>query len=172
LLGCLSFDGDLIGYARFLGLVSFGCHLGCLFSHIRDARCYCTSLYSPSDTTRSLSLSLSSEGHSGFDNNTRSLSSEGHLLSLFRSPRQPALFSSTSNAHSDDHALSPQKVSTTPGRPATCATVKGEADVDRGVIQSRRLCVPFPRARCHPPSCHRAWPRRRLRSSSSAALAS
>jgi hypothetical protein len=50
------------------------------FSHIGDTRCYCSSMSSPSDTTRSLSI----EGHSCSDN-TRSLylSSEGHSLDLF-----------------------------------------------------------------------------------------
>jgi hypothetical protein len=51
---------------------------GRLFSHIGDARCYCSSLSSPSDTTRS----LSAEGHSSSDNNTHFLSSEGQSLDL------------------------------------------------------------------------------------------
>jgi hypothetical protein len=54
LLECASFDGDPIGYAHLLRRISFDCHPVSPFSHIRDARCYCTSLSSPSDTTPSL----------------------------------------------------------------------------------------------------------------------
>jgi hypothetical protein len=75
LLGCVSFDGDPIGYAHFLGLVFFDCHPG---SHRRRALLLRASLSSPSDTTHS----LSSEGYSYSNNNTRSLSSEGHSLDL------------------------------------------------------------------------------------------
>jgi hypothetical protein len=81
LVGCVSFAGDQIECVlclrtRLLWLppkVVF-------FSHIGGARCYCSSMSSPSDTTRS----LSAEGHSYSDNNTRSfsLSSEGHSLDL------------------------------------------------------------------------------------------
>jgi hypothetical protein len=89
LVGCVSFVGDQIGCVsclrtRLLWLpprVSF-------FSHIGDARCYCSSMSSPSDTTRSLSAG----GHSCSDNNTRSLSlsSEGHSLDLCAQMSPPA----------------------------------------------------------------------------------
>jgi hypothetical protein len=86
LLGCVSFADDPIGYARVLGLVSFDCHLGWLFfltseTHIVIAR---LCLLLPT------SLALSAEGHSRPDNNTRSLSSEGHSLDLSAQMSPPA----------------------------------------------------------------------------------
>jgi hypothetical protein len=93
LVGCISFAGDQIGCVsglriRLLWLpprVAF-------FSHIGDARCYCSSTSSPSDTTRS----LSAEGHSCSYNNTRSR--------VLRSPRRPIPFAAASCARSEDHA--------------------------------------------------------------------
>jgi hypothetical protein len=72
--------------SRVLGLSPLIATQGYLFSHIGDARCYCSSLSSPPDTTRS----LSTEGHSCSDNNTHSLSSEGHSLDLCAQMSPPA----------------------------------------------------------------------------------
>jgi hypothetical protein len=98
---------------------------GRLFSHIEDARCYCSSLSSPSDTTHS----LSAEGHSSSDNNTRSLSLLRRSLARSVCSDVPAGLS-----HSPPPAaralrivlnFSPQKAGAAAGRPAVCTTTKG-----------------------------------------------
>jgi hypothetical protein len=107
------------------------------FSHIGDARCYCSSMSSPSDTTRS----PSAEGHSCSYNNTRSLYLLRRLLArvvcsdlpagLSRSP-PPAVRALRITLN-----FSPQKASAAAGRPAACATAKGSrADVDRAVLRA------------------------------------
>jgi hypothetical protein len=98
---------------------------GRLFSHIGYACCYCLSMSSPSDTTRS----LSAEGHSCSDNNTLSLSLLKRSLTrsvcsdvpvgLSRSPPPAALALRTALN------FSPQKAGAAAGWPAACATVKG-----------------------------------------------
>jgi hypothetical protein len=105
---------------------------GRLFSYIGDTRCYCSSLSSPSDTTRSLSI----EGHSYSDNNTRSLSSEGHSLDLCA--QMSPLACPVRRQQLRALNFSPQKVGVAAGQPATCVTTKGAS--------GRR-----PR---HPPRCH------------------
>jgi hypothetical protein len=113
---------------------------GRLFSHIGDARCYCSSMSSPSDTTRSLSAG----GHSCSDNNTRSLSLSLSLLrrSLVRSVCSDfptGLSRSTSPAACALRIalnFSPQKASAAAGWSAACATAKGaRADVDRAILR-------------------------------------
>jgi hypothetical protein len=128
---------------------------GCLFSHIGDTHCYCSSLSSPPDTTRS----LSTEGHSRSDNNTR--------LSLLRRSlaRSVCLDVPTGLSRSPPPAertlritlnFSPQKASAAAGRPAACTMAKGAGQ----------------RTSTAPSSTLSSRPQRRLRSSSSAALAS
>jgi hypothetical protein len=140
------------------------------FSHIGDAHCYCTSLSSPSDTT----CSLSSEGHSRSNNSlslSLSLSLEGHSLSLLRSPCRPTPFTASppSAAHALRTALSlPRKsVLHQVGRPRARRR-KGPTDVNSCVIQSRRLLRVTSPSGSAPSSALSPWPRRRLRSSSSA----
>jgi hypothetical protein len=171
LLGCVYFAGDPIGYTHFLVLVSFDCHPGSTFSHIGDARrCYFSSLSSPSDTT----LSLSSEGHSRSDNNSLSLSLLGRSLARSFCSDVPASLprSPPPAARALRIALSLLRKSALQqaGRPRAQRR-KGPSYVDRGVIQSIRLCVPSPWGSA-PSSALSPRPRRRLRSSSSAALAS
>jgi hypothetical protein len=94
------------------------------------------------------------------------------FISLLINPHRPAPFATASCARSEDRALSLlrkptlQQAGQLRGR-----RQKGPADVDRSVIQSRRLCVPSPWGSA-PSSTLSLRPRRRLRSSSSAALAS
>jgi hypothetical protein len=102
------------------------------FSHIGYARCYCSSMPSPSDTTRSiLRRSL--------------LFRQQHSLSLLRSSLARSVCSDVPislscspppAAHTLRIALnfSPQKVDTAAGRSAVCATAKGDrAYVNRAV---------------------------------------
>jgi hypothetical protein len=170
LLGCVSFAGDPFRYARFLGLVSFDYHPGVVFlSHIRDVRCYCSSLSSPSDTNRS--LPLSPQKATPVPITTLALSSQKvtRSISLLRSPHRPTPFVVASCARSEDRALSPQKAGAAAGRPvAYTRRRKGLADVDHGVIQRRRLLVPSPWVLV-PSSALSPRPQRRLQSSSSVA---
>jgi hypothetical protein len=104
---------------------------GRLFSHIGDTSCYCSSMCSPSDTTHS----LSAEGHSCYDNNTRSLSLS-LSLSLFRRSLArsmcsdfPAglsrLTSPASRALRIVLNFSPQKAGAAAGRLTACVMAKG-----------------------------------------------
>jgi hypothetical protein len=125
--------------SRVLGLVSFDCHLGSSFSHIGDARCYGSSMSSPSDTTRS----LSAKGHSCSDNNTCSLSLLRRSLARSVCSDVPVVLSRSPPPAA--HALgitlnfSPRKAGAAAVPPAACAMVKG-------AIRRR------PR---HPPRCRR-----------------
>jgi hypothetical protein len=96
-----------------------------LFSHIGDACCYCSSMSSPSDTTRS----LSAEGHSCFDNNTRSLSLLRRSLALSLCSNIPAGLSRSpppaARALRIALNFSPQKAGTAAGWLDACATAKG-----------------------------------------------
>jgi hypothetical protein len=84
LLGCVSFARDPIGYASFLGLVSFDCHpRSPFFSHRRRTLLLLISVFS-------------FDCHSRSANNTHS---------LLRSPRQPTPFAAANCAHSEDRAL-------------------------------------------------------------------
>jgi hypothetical protein len=92
-----------------------------LFSLIGDARCYCSSLSSPSDTTRS----LSAKGHSRKEHSLsllrRSLARSLYLdvpTDLSRSP-PPAACTLRITLN-----FSPQKADVAAGRSATCATMK------------------------------------------------
>jgi hypothetical protein len=114
-----------------VGCVSFDWHQGRLFFHIGDACCYliCMSVSYPFDTTRS--LSPQKLGHSYSDNNTRSLSSEGHSLDLCAQMSPPACpFAAASCVRYED-----------------CATAKeARADVDRAILRASdpppRPCSP------------------------------
>jgi hypothetical protein len=86
LVGCISFAGDPIGCVSCLRTRLLWLPLRVAFSHIGDARCYCSSLSSSSNTT----CSFSTEGHSCSDSNTCSLSSEGHSLDLCAQISSPA----------------------------------------------------------------------------------
>jgi hypothetical protein len=126
------------GHHRVLGLISFDCHPGSpFFSHRRRTLLLLISVFS----FRHHSLSLSVEGHSYSDNNTRSLS----LLrrSLARSVCSDVPVSLSCSPPPAARALrivlnfSPQKAGATADRPATCATTKGSrADVDRVVLRA------------------------------------
>jgi hypothetical protein len=96
---------------------------GRLFSQIGDACYYCSSLSSPSDTTRS----LSAEGHSRSDNNTRSLLTRSLARSLCSDVPVGRSRSPPPSARALRIALnfSRQKVGAATGRPATCTTAKG-----------------------------------------------
>jgi hypothetical protein len=121
-----------------LACVSFDCHTVSPFLSNRRRMLLsrlCLLLPTP------LALSLSTEGHSCFDNNTRSLSLLRRSLaqsvcsdvtvSLSRSP-PPA-----TRALRITLNFTPQNVGAAAGRPATCATVKGaRADVDRTVLRA------------------------------------
>jgi hypothetical protein len=138
LLGCFSFAGDPIGYARVLALVSFDCHPGHLFSYIGDERCYCSSLSFPSDTTRS----LSADGHSHSNDNTRSVYPQGHSLNHSAQMSLPAypvrrrqLRTLWGSRHKDDERGQ---------RTLTVASSKADASLS-----------PPPGARRRPPCCHR-----------------
>jgi hypothetical protein len=125
-IGYVSFAGDPIGYARVLGLVSSIATHGHLFSHIRDARCYCSSLSSPSDTTHS----LSAYGHSRFDNNNRALSLLRRSLARSLCSDVPASLSRfpppAARALRIALNFSPQKVgAVAAGWQAACVTAKG-----------------------------------------------
>jgi hypothetical protein len=171
LLGCVSFAGDPIGYARFLGLVSFDCHPGSpLFSHQRHTLLLLVSVFS----FRHLSLSLL----------RRSLPfRQQHLLSLLRRSLARSLCSlvPASLPHSPPpatHALRIvlsllRKPTLQPvvGRPAACAMAKEASERRPRCHQSRRLCVPSHYGSA-PSSALSPRPQRRLRSSSSAALCS
>jgi hypothetical protein len=120
-------------------------------------------------------LALSAEGHSHSDSNNHSLSSEGYSLDLSTQMSPPAcpvrrrqlrtLWGSCLISLLKMLALLQQA-----GRPRERRR-KRPADIYRGIIQSRCLLVPFPWGSA-PPSALSPRPRRRLRSSSSAALAS
>jgi hypothetical protein len=134
LLGCVPFDGDTIGYNRVLGLVSFDHHPGSpLFSHHRRTLLFLISVFSFDH-----SLSLSAEGYSRSDNNTRSLSLLRRSLTRYVCPDVPAGLSSSpfppARALRIALNFSPQKASAAAGRPATCAMAKGPVDVDRAVL--------------------------------------
>jgi hypothetical protein len=100
---------------------------GHLFSHIRDAPCYCSSMSSPYDTT----LSLSAEGHSYSDNNTLSLSLSLLRRSLARSMRSdvPAGLSCSPPPAACILRITlnffPQKASAAAGRLVACTMAKG-----------------------------------------------
>jgi hypothetical protein len=117
---------------------------GHLFSYIGDARCYCSSMSSPSCTTRS----LSAEGHSCSDNNTHSLSSEGHSLDLCAQMPPPACPRSplpAARALRIALNFSPQKVDAAAGLLFVCATAKGaRADVDRAILHSVTAAAMLP----------------------------
>jgi hypothetical protein len=132
LVGRVSVAGDQIGCVSCLRT-----RLLCLpprvafFSRIRDAHCYCSSMSSPSDTTRS----LSTEGHSYSDNNSLSLSLSPSLSLLRRSIARSVCSDVPAGlSHSPLLAaralrialnFSPQKTSAAAGRLAACATEKG-----------------------------------------------
>jgi hypothetical protein len=93
-----------------------------------------SSLY---DTTRS----LSAEGHSCSDNNTRSLSLLRRSLARFVCSDVPAGLSRSPLPAARTLGItlnfSPQKAGAAAGRPAACATAKGaRADVDHTVLRT------------------------------------
>jgi hypothetical protein len=86
LVRCVCFAGTQLDVSHVLALVSFDCHPGSPFfltseRHDVIAR-LCLILPTP--------LALSADGHSCFDNNTRSLSSVGHSLDLCAQMSPPA----------------------------------------------------------------------------------
>jgi hypothetical protein len=124
LLGCVSFPGDPIGYARVLRLDSFDCHPGSpFFSHRRRTLLLLTSVFS----FRHHSLSL----------HRRSLPfRQQHLLSLLRRSLARSVCSDVPASLSRSPPLaaralrialnfSPQKASAAAGWLAACAMVKG-----------------------------------------------
>jgi hypothetical protein len=123
--------------SRVLGRVSFDCHPGSPFyltseTHIVIARLWLL-LLTP--------LSLSTEGHSYSDNNTRSLSLLRRSLARSVCSDVPAGLSRSppSAAHALRIALnfSPQKAGVAAGRPTACATAKGaRVDIDRAVLRT------------------------------------
>jgi hypothetical protein len=129
---------------------------GRLFSNIGDAHCYCSYMSSPSDTTRS----LSAEGHSCSDNNTRSLTLLRRSLARSVCSDIPVVLSRSpplaARALRIGLNFSPQKAS---------------AAVDRPQTRARQRKGPE-RTSTVPSSVLSPWPRRRLRSSFSAALTS
>jgi hypothetical protein len=140
--------------SRILGLVSFDCHLGSPFSHIGDTRCYCSSMSSSYDTTRS----LAAEGHSCSDNNTRSLSSEGRSLDLCAQMSPPAC----PVRRCQLHALWGSRLISLLRKPVLQQAGRPRARRRKGPEQTSIT----------PSSALSLWPRHHLRSSSSVALAS
>jgi hypothetical protein len=156
LVGCVSSAGDPIGCVsclrtRHLWLpprVTF-------FSHIGDTHCYCSSLSSPSDTTRS----LFADGHSYSDNNTHSLSLSPQkvtrLICVLRCPRWPVP-SPPPAARALRIVLNfcPQKARAAAGRLAMCVTAKGASrrrprHPPRCRLDSDIASDPPPRGRAH-----------------------
>jgi hypothetical protein len=87
-----------------VGCVSFDCHLGLPFFLTSEMHVVISSVSYPFDTTHS----LSAEGHSCSDNNTRSLSLSPQKVTrsicVLRCPRRPVLFTAASCARSEDRA--------------------------------------------------------------------
>jgi hypothetical protein len=119
--------------SRVLGLVFFDCHLGSPFvltskTHVVIAR-LCLLLPTP--------FALSAEGHSCSDNNTRSLSSEGHSLDLCAQMSPPAypVRSLQLRALLGSHLISLLRKSALQqaGQPHARQR-KGPVDVDRAVL--------------------------------------
>jgi hypothetical protein len=138
-----------------VGCVSFDCHLGPpFFSHRRHM--LLSRLSYPFDTTRS----LSAEGHSCFDNNTHSLSLLRRSLARSMWLDVPAGLSClpppAARALRITLNFSPQKAGAAAGRPAACA--RRQKGPERTSTALSSTLSP--------------WSRRRLRSPSSAALAS
>jgi hypothetical protein len=133
LLGCVSFAGDLIGYTRVLGLVSFGCHPGSpLFSHQRHMLLLLVCVFS----FRHHSLSLRRRPH---------LFRQQHSLFILKRSLARSVYADVPVVLSLSPPLaacalritlnfSPQKAGVAARRLATCATVKG--------ANRRRPCCP------------------------------
>jgi hypothetical protein len=123
LLGCVSFAGDPIRYARILGLVSFDCHPGSpFFSHPRRTLLFLVSVFSFGHH------SFSPQKATPVPTTTLALSPQmaTRSISLLRCPRWLVLFATASCARSEDTLnFFPQKVGAAAGRPVACATVKG-----------------------------------------------
>jgi hypothetical protein len=173
LLGCVSFAGDPIGYTRVLGLVSFDCHPGSPFFS-DQIRTLLLLIYVFS--FRHHSLSLSPQKATTVPTTTLALSPQKvtRSISLLRCPRKHVPFAAANCAHSEDHtyflSLESWRYSRPAGQPHARRR-KGPANVNRDVIQSRRLSVPSPWGSV-PSSVLSLRPRCYLRSSSLAALAS
>jgi hypothetical protein len=137
LLGCISFAGDLIGYPRVLGLISFDCHPGLpLFSYRRRTLLLLVFVFS----FRHHSLSLRRrplpfrQQHCSLSLLRRSLARSvcsDVPVGLSRSPPLAA------RALRIALNFSPQKAGAAAGRPAACARRrKGPVNVDRSVLSA------------------------------------